>query len=314
VKNAIGSKRMWLGNNCRVCFNVLNSLIRMNQKITDKNKKGMNKINYVLIFAFLATFMWSCTQTKDDTNGQTPLGHLPDNAAGEVVKKAIEAHGGLKSWNNKKTLSYLKTIQHYDSAGTLSREQEQLHQYQLRPTFKANVSWHADGNHHVIVNNGEDAWQLINGERSKRQEDINQAWNSSFGSHFVIAMPFKLTDPGVNLTDMGTDTLPSGKVARSIKTNYDEGAGSAGGMHTWYYFFDPETNELVANYLDYGDGYSFTDYVAFEKVNGVLFSKKRVSRASDEEMNLAPDSSVYLNNEIKFNVELADSLFEANLQ
>lgn len=240
----------------------------------------------------------------------SPYNALPDNEAGTIVRKAIEYFGGWENWVSKNTVSYYKTTSYLDSTGTETRSVGQLHQYQLQPTFKARMSWEENGDQYVIINNGQQAWKFKNGEEMTDQGSKNQAWNSSFGSHYVFSMPFKLTDPGTILTFEGLDTLDNGKVVNSLKVEYEEGAGSSGGMHDWWYFFDPETNELIANFLDHGHGYSYTSYEGFEEVDGIRIQKKRHSYDTNENRGIGYLETTYKNEDVQFNVSLSEDLFE----
>ena len=68
--------------------------------------------------------------------------------ADKLVDETIAHFGGMKNWTSKKSLSYMKTINSYDSLGSLIRNVNQSHKYQLRPSFKANITWEQDGKKH----------------------------------------------------------------------------------------------------------------------------------------------------------------------
>lgn len=140
-------------------------------------------------------------------NEPASLENLSKDAAGDIVRKSIELSGGWEAYQKKRTFSFYKNIQHYDSTGAKVREVRQLHQYRLKPHFQARISWQMDGYDFVIINNGEQAWKFVDGKRSDKQSDINEAWNTSYGSHYVIFMPFKFADPGVIMKSEGIDTL-----------------------------------------------------------------------------------------------------------
>lgn len=235
---------------------------------------------------------------------------LPDNKAGDIVRQSIEDAGGWNKWTKKKSLSYTKIIAYYDSAGTKEREVRQLHQYLLHPQFKGRISWEDNGDQYYIINNGQQAWKFKNNQEMTDEDSKNQAWNSSFGSNYVMCMPFKLADQGVILTYEGLKTLPDETIAQSVRVEYEKGAGSAGGMHTWWYYFDPKTSELEANFLDYGQGYSYTKYESFREVSGIKVNEKRYSYATNKDQELKYIRTIYENEDIKFDVPLEDKLFE----
>lgn len=236
--------------------------------------------------------------------------NLADNEAGQAVRQAIEWAGGWDAWQDKKSLSYTKVIQYFDSTGNQEREVRQLHQYRLQP-FAVRISWQDAGDDYVIINNGEQAWKLRNDTVMTAQADVNNAWNASFGSHYVMGMPFKLADPGTVLTYEGTDTLHNGKVVHSIKIDYEEGAGSAAGMHHWWYYLAVEDNSLAANFLDYGDGYTYTQYEAFTEVDGIKLNKERHSYTSNADRELLFRRTLYRNEDVRLSeTPPAADLFE----
>lgn len=238
--------------------------------------------------------------------------NLPNSEAGAIVKKAIDFSGGWKNWADKKTLIYTKKMQFFDSLGNQSREASQLHQYQLRPTFKASITWEENGTAHQIINNGKQAWKLENGKIMTDKEDMYSAWNSSFGSHYVLCMPFKLADSGAILTYRGIDTLANSQIVHSIKVVYEKGAGSAGGMHTWWYYFDKVTFKPKANFLDYGEGQSYTQYDSFIEIEGVKINKIRKSYKTNANRDLLYLSTTYTNEDIRFDEVFDEGLFQVN--
>jgi len=275
----------------------------------------MRKQIFTLLTLFAITTFSCNTDTQQNSNNTptiSPMERLPKNEAGEIVRKAIDFIGGWESWENKKTFSFYKNITHVDSSGQVERSQKQLHQYQIHPHFKARMSWEDKGNQYVIINNGEKAKKFENGKEMTDDKSKNQAWNSSYGSNYVISMPFKLTDPGVVLTYEGIDSTTLKKRVHSLKVEYKKGAGSTGGMHTWWYYFDEKNYDLVANFLDYGEGHSLTTYETFITVDDIRIHKKRFSHIADENKNIVQKRTIYENESMKFNEVFDESLFDFN--
>ena len=234
---------------------------------------------------------------------------LPDNAAGEVVRKAIEHAGGWESWKSKSNFSFYKKITHLDSTGGIERSVRQHHIYNLKGGFKARMEWSDGGDKFIIINNGEEAKKYKNGKELTDDQSKNEAWNSSFGSHYVIGMPYKLTDPGTILTYEGIDSTTLDRPVHAIKVEYEEGAGSTGGMHLWRYYFDETTYDLAGNYLDYGEGHSVTSYEVFEDVGEHRIHNKRFSYISNESKERVLLRTIYENEEMKFDQALDNNTF-----
>lgn len=256
----------------------------------------------------------ACERPPDEArallDAPSPMDRLPADRAGEIVRRSIDFAGGYEAWAGKKTLVYTKVTRYHDEHGAVTREVRQLHRYRLYPRFQAHISWEDEGKRYLLINNGEQAWKYVDGALQTSEVDRNQAWNSTFGSHYVVAMPFKLTDEGVTLHYAGRETLPGGVEAERIDVTYAPGVGSAGGMHRWSYYFDPADARLVANFLDYGDGYSMTFYDAFITVDGITLPAERRSYEATADRRRGRLVTSYRNEEVYFDAPLADSLFE----
>ena len=259
-------------------------------------------------FFIFSVFVIAC-QPKSDTLSDSnttnneylsSYSNLPNTDAGNIIKKAIESAGGWDAWTSKKALSYIKITTFYDSTGADTRTLRQLHEYNLFPSFQARISWEDNGKKYVIINNGQQAWKLEDGKEMTDEASKNSAWNSSFGSHYVMSMPFKLPDPGSKYEFEGKTKLPDGKEVNAIKVTYKEGAGSSALYHTWRYFFDTNTNELAANFLDFESGYDYTQYMAFVTVDGIKLNQQRKSYTSDSLRQKIQISSSYVNEEVQF--------------
>jgi len=257
------------------------------------------------IFLVAVLFVSCQDSTKENIN---PMDRLADDEAGEVVRKAIDYAGGWDAWIQKKNFSFYKKISHVDSSGAVTRSVKQRHQYNLGDRFKARMTWSMDDANYVIINNGEQAKKYKDGKEQTDDKSKNEAWNSSYGSHYVIGMPYKLTDPGVTLTYEGIDEKVLDRPVHAVKVEYAKGAGSTGGMHKWWYYFDKDTYDLAGNYLDYGNGHSFTSYEVFEDVEGMRFHNKRFLYSSNENKERVQLKTIYENEEMKF-----DQAFDADV-
>lgn len=266
-----------------------------------------------LVALLMACCLMSCKDVPNKHSEVVESKAEVELSEGEIlVNKAIEAAGGMENWLDKKTMSYVKNIESYDDDGKLIRKVAQTHKYQLKPSFKAYMTWEQDGSVHEIVNSGNRAWKLVDGKIQSDKPSVNIAWNSSFGSQYMASMPFKLKAPGTQISYQGIDTLSTDRIVHKLKVTYEKGAGSSGGMHTWYYFLNTNNYMFEANYLDHGKGYSYTDYDTFLEVEGIVVTKERKSYLSNENMELTNLKTIYRNSDIQFDVELPEQLFKVN--
>lgn len=263
---------------------------------------------YFVIILTVSLLFVSCEHT--DSKQKSGIDNLPDTKAGEVVRKAIDFAGGWEAWKSKKNLSFYKNITQVDSTGEIIKHVRQLHRYNLGDQFKANMTWSVDSVNYLIINDGQEARKYENGKELTDKKSKNEAWNSSFGSHYVFGMPYKLTDPGVTLSYEGIDEKVLSKPVHSVKVEYAEDAGSSGGMHTWWYYFDKNNYDLAGFFLDYGNGYSLTTYETFLQVGEHRIHNKRFSYASNAKQEKVQLKTIYGNEEIKFDSEFDSDLFQ----
>lgn len=239
------------------------------------------------------------------------LDRLPEGSAGAVVRRAIDSAGGWDSWEEKKTVQFRKTTTRYRPDGSVERTRVQLHRYVLRPEFRARMEWEEEGKKIVLINDGSRAWKLVDGKEATGEQDRDQARNATFGSHYVFCMPFKLTDPGARLEYAGHEALADGTMMEKVLVTYEKGAGDAGGLHNWTYYFDENTGRLAANHLNYApDKYDFTEYLDDRTFDGIRLAARRLSYNADAQGKTGPKLSETLYEEARWNVSLPASLFQ----
>jgi hypothetical protein len=236
---------------------------------------------------------------------QTPL--TPE----QLVAKAIEHAGGWDAWMSTKTLQFRKTTVRFNEDGTVKETRVQFHKYVLHPSPKMRIEWESNGSKGVFLNDGQQAWKLVNAKPSPEQGDMNAARNNTFGSHYVFGMPFKLKDPGTVLEDGGAMTFDDGTLVQKVRVSYEKGAGDAGGMHTWTYMIDPQTGRLVCNHLQFeADKWDWTEYYDEKPVGQMLLSTQRVGYKADANGKLGAKTSETTYDQIETNVAFPKNLFE----
>ncbi|MEO6168059.1 MAG: hypothetical protein ABIO98_11130 [Chitinophagales bacterium] len=233
---------------------------------------------------------------------------LPDDTSGHIIKASIINAGGLEKWQQQKALSYTKVIQEYDSAGNLQSEITQLHMYQLQPKTKIRIEWTDSGKNYLVIYNGDSARKFVNERLASSPDDYDEAWHSTWGSHYVLFMPFKLADGGAKFIFDGTQNVLNKKVL-AIKVLYF-GKDTSEKKFPWWYYFDVESKELVG-YATPGknDGFGLTEYAAFTSTDGIRLPAKRIGYNADKDKNSIYKTTVYMNRDFKFFNIPSDSLF-----
>lgn len=240
----------------------------------------------------------------------SPLDRLPGDKAGEVIRRAIDYHGGMEKWSAMRSVSFKKTTTRYRPDGTVESARTAVHQYLLHPSPKMRITWDDAGKKVVLVNDGQQAWKTVGGVPATTVDDVNGARNSTFGSHYVFGIPFKLTDQGLHLEHVGTEKLAGGTSVDKIRVTYDKGAGDAGGYHTWTYYFDTKTGRLVANLLLYEPNkYDYTEYHDEILVDGIRVATRRPSHPADARGKTGKRATEVRYEAVRFNEPLGKALF-----
>jgi hypothetical protein len=238
-----------------------------------------------------------------------PLDRLPRNAAGDAVRKGIAYAGGWDAWSAKKTVAFRKTVRRFKPDGSVEFTRVELHRYRLQP-FASRMEMEVDGHKTVYVNDGNRAAKFLDGKEMTAQADVNSARNNTFGSHYVFGMPFKLTDSGAHLEPAGKEKLADGTVAEKVRVSYEKGAGDAGGLHTWTYYFDSKSGRLCANHLTYGpEQYDYTEYHDDKTVDGLRLSTRRLGYKADARGKKGSPFSEIRYDEIRFDGDMPGTLF-----
>lgn len=234
---------------------------------------------------------------------------LPHDRAVEIVRRAID-DAGRDAWSRTRTVQFRKTTVRFKPDGSVERKRVQLHHYALRPVLQMRVEWEEDGKQIVLVHDGANAWKQVDGVLGQSEADTKQARNTTFGSHYVFSMPFKLADAGAHLEYAGEERLRDGNRVEKVRVTYERGIGDAGGEHVWTYYFDARTGRLCANHLNYAPGkYDYTEYLDDKNVDGLRLSTRRYGYNADAHGKIGPRISETVYEQISTNKELPPALF-----
>lgn len=225
-----------------------------------------NKFSFTLIVLVLAA-MLSCKPEKE-------------RKAHKIIKKAIEAHGGQKTWDQLELLKFKKKTTLLREDGSVESEMVQDIQFRLIPYFEGSVSWESDDLMHIFFFDGAKSSYFV-GENAVQNQDFLVSKKRDFDALFyVIAQPWKLLeDEGALRTYEGQKLIPSGVNAEVVKVDYgpDE--------DLWWYYFDPVSFEMLGNEVQLSDHQSFVENNSMVKENPFLFYGERTSYRVDERGN-----------------------------
>ena len=97
-------------------------------------------------------------------------------------------------------------------------------------------------------------------------------WRSYYG--FLAGLPMKIADPGARLDPEVAETTFEGRDVNAVRVTYDPEVGG----DTWYFYFDPETAELVGCRFYHDESANDGEYITFEglaEANGLRLPRYR---------------------------------------
>ena len=239
-----------------------------------------------LIIVLLAAFVLSCqpTPTNTATNEEVettidPYAHIEDEKAREIIKASIEFSGGLDKWQAMQKLKYTKDFALLLESGEVEKSYEQIHDYQMNPLIIDIQSKENGAMIHTRLENGQYS-RTKDGEAIETSDAaLAKAINTST---YVIGIPFKLLDPGPQITYEGEFTTEDGRVLDVLRVAYDAAQhANHSTSDVWKYYFDKEDRKVVANWVDAGDHYAFIENLTYARAGGILFNKDRKSYRVD---------------------------------
>lgn len=244
-------------------------------------KSLINTVNPHLLHSYpflIGLFCIMLSSCATSVKVQNPYGHIGDQQVVEILQKSFSTLGGLDNWQNKKTLKYRKHTTLYLESGAVERDIKQQHDYVYQPKKEINISWkNSKGQEERVTATDEKIAKYIdNKEDLTAKESALQT--SLVTSLFVVGVPFKMLDKGVELSYAGSDKLEDGQVVEVVKAVYNP---STNAHHTtpdtWWYYFDKNDYRLVGYMVKHDDHYSYVKNMEYAKVGSFIFPAKRES-------------------------------------
>lgn len=205
--------------------------------------------------------------------------HIEDEMAKEIIKRSIAFSGGLDQWKAIKSLRYTKNFELFGPDQSVEKSYNQIHSYQYNPTI---INIFSIENQDTVITKLENNTytRTINGGlTTTNQESLEKAINTST---YVVGIPFKLIDPGVQIQYLGKDTIFNDQIADVIEFTYNADENSNHSTSdTWRYYFDQENAKVIANWVQSSDHANIIENWSFTRVNGILFNQRRKSYRLD---------------------------------
>lgn len=174
----------------------------------------------------------------------------------ENLTKVFDAHGGLDTWKEMRTLEFNMVKTDGNEITTTDLKER----YSLVEMPK-----------HTIGFDGENVW-VKNSDKSKMDKDPKFYYNLMF---YFYAMPFILADDGIVYSEADALTF-EGKTYPGIKISYNSGVGESP-EDEYILYYDADTHKMT--WLGYtvtffskekSKEWSFINYSAWQEVEGLL--------------------------------------------
>lgn len=193
--------------------------------------------------------------------------------AKQIIEKAVEAHGGLASWNNIEQLSFDKETTLFNEDGSIEIKTDQFQLFRTKPKLFGKIEWENNGEDIVIVYDNEQVSKTINDSIITSEEELIKAKNSFFAAQYVIVQPFALLDDNVELKLNGVENI-EGKNVYSILVKYENDTEDS---NKWTYYIDTNTFEVLFNKVELSDHTSWVENLTFDTETGFKFYSHRKS-------------------------------------
>ncbi|MEM6807534.1 MAG: hypothetical protein AAF696_39415, partial [Bacteroidota bacterium] len=143
------------------------------------------------VFILMCFCFFACKEPakakKIDVPEVDPYASIEDQAAVELLKKAMDAAGGLEKWNGLQKIRFNKHFALFAEDGSVEQDRKQLYT-QYNGQSEASVQG-LDPENEIIYQLGPDLIQ-IRGDVNPKM-DPTPLRNSVLSASFVISIPFK---------------------------------------------------------------------------------------------------------------------------
>lgn len=227
------------------------------------------------LFLSLLWLIYGCTGPE----AADPYAHITDQKARALIQTSIEQAGGLDKWQSIHRLRYTKDFELFREDSSVEKSYRQVHDYRFDADYLSILSIENGDTIHTWLEEGV-YHRTRNGETVEAdQQSLEKAMNTST---YVVGMPFKLVDPGAQISYLGEKTLAGGQKVEAIEVAYDaEAHANHSSTDVWRYYFDPADGRILANWVDAGDHYSLVENQTTVREQGILFNRDRESYRVD---------------------------------
>ncbi len=197
----------------------------------------------------------------------------PPGPADQLIDAWIVASGGVDAWKQVNDLRYTVTTVWFDSTETEVRRRPRFVWGKKSPQ-RARIERDEAEGHYVQAHDGQGtAWATLSGEllpsTHKAAEEVLYVGGDVM---YWIGLPYKLRDPGVNLTYIPRDSTG----LEGVMVSFGEGIGLHSGDRYFYYFGDDSPFPVEVHYIEEGKtNVSRTRWSDFKPAGPILYVENR---------------------------------------
>lgn len=146
---------------------------------------------------------------------------LPDDAAGRVVARAIEAAGGWERWRQHRDASFISTLTIFDPVGNAVSETIFLHRVLLHRGVRTRLESIGLGEELHFGFDGENEWMTHGGRLVRESQRIAFTRFHALSSAYWFSLPFVLAELPCELTYLGPEDS-DGRTLERVRVGYDD--------------------------------------------------------------------------------------------
>ena len=134
-----------------------------------------------------------------------PVPNLPDNAAGRLIARAINAAGGWAAWQRHRDASFITTLTIFDVLGNATSETIFLHKMPLHNGLKTRLESIGLEDEVVFGFDGRDTWMLRGGEAVTEPTRTAFTRFHALNTVYWFSLPFILAELPVEMSYVGSE-------------------------------------------------------------------------------------------------------------
>jgi uncharacterized protein DUF6503 len=217
-----------------------------------------------------------------------PVLSIAQQTGEELIAASIQFHDPDNNWPKTKAIFNFSdtrpgkearpaTLFLNNNTGTLCVMREQEGVKVTRHTEHDNFTYDVDGNFEPS-------------EKDIKAYNLNEKRTEMMRNYYLYlwGLPMKLTDPGTRVEQKIYHKRFDGKETKAVRVTYDADVGK----DIWYFYFDPESSEMVGYQFFYDEAKNDGEYILISdlvNVNGMKIPKNRTWYTNTDSTLLGTD-------------------------